>query len=504
MPSTAYLDGQEPAMTSATARGDRLEQIRYRVLVVDDRASIHEDFTRYLAEREPMGLDPETFQVLFGSTGSNNEMQFDLSFATQGQEAIELVEASVLASLPYSVAFIDAQMPPGINGLQTISASWAVDPELEVVLITGEYDLEWEVVLRELGRTDRLIVLKKPLDAIEVKQIAVAMSEKRRLRDLAHLQVDELERRVSKRTEELRCSNDMLIREMEERFKVETELRRAQKLESVGRLAAGIAHEINTPIQFIGDSVGFLSEAFGDLQTLYLTVRDRFKQLASDADQLDATNRALEDAEDTADLEFLTQEVPMALQRTSQGVDRVAAIVRGMRVFAPGSDAALVLANLNESIETTLIVSRSEYKYHATVSLDLGEIPPIPCYVGEINQVILNLVVNASHAIADRNLAPGEGRIWVRTFIRDEFAVIEVEDNGGGIPKSAREHVFEPFFTTKSVGRGTGQGLAISYGIITDHHKGAIRFEITEDVGTKFIVELPLSQRRDLLRDESF
>ena len=279
-----------------------------------------------------------------------------------------------------------------------------------------------------------------------------------------------------------------------QRAMMEIQLRQAQKLESIGQLAAGIAHEINTPTQYIGDNARFLRDAFGDLQE----VNRRFLQLLEAARHgavSDEVVREVEDQMDEADMEYLGEEIPRAIEHTLEGVERVTKIVRAMKNFShPGSDEKTPI-DLNKAIESTLTVSRNEWKYHADLVVDLEPgLPPVPCLPGELNQVILNLIINAAHAIADvvGDGSNGKGTLAVRTRLDGDWAEIRVEDSGGGIPEQVRERIFDPFFTTKPVGKGTGQGLAISRSAIVDRHGGTIHFETQPGAGTAFIVRLPL------------
>jgi signal transduction histidine kinase len=275
-----------------------------------------------------------------------------------------------------------------------------------------------------------------------------------------------------------------------ERERMEVELRLAQKLEAVGQLAAGIAHEINTPIQFIGDSVGFLHGAFGDLMAL-VGVYDELKRSAEHGMPAPELVQRVSDAELEADVEYLTERVPAAFKRTIDGVQRVATIVRAMREFGHPPTADLSPVDVNAVIENTLIVATSEYKYVADVTCELGDVPTVLCNCGDINQVILNLIVNAAHAIAEAVGESGErGTITIRTTVQDETVRISVADTGTGIPAAIAERIYDPFFTTKAVGRGTGQGLAITRTIV-ERHDGTISFDTIAGAGTTFHIILP-------------
>jgi signal transduction histidine kinase len=276
-----------------------------------------------------------------------------------------------------------------------------------------------------------------------------------------------------------RCSEALRLAQQ-----LEVDLRQAQKLEAVGRLAAGIAHEINTPIQFVGDSTRFLEDAFVALSGVVQACEE-----AVPPEALDALHRLQEEA----DLDYLREQVPKAIARTLQGVQRVATIVGAMKEFAHPDRKEMVATDLNRAIQATLEISRNEYKYVAEVHTDLGELPLVMCHAGDLNQVVLNLVVNAAHAIADVVRGTGEmGRIRVATRRDGGDVTIAVSDTGAGIPDAIRDRVFDPFFTTKEVGRGTGQGLAIARSIVSKH-RGTIHFESEQGKGTTFFIRVPLS-----------
>ncbi|RMG44438.1 MAG: PAS domain S-box protein [Acidobacteria bacterium] len=279
------------------------------------------------------------------------------------------------------------------------------------------------------------------------------------------------------------------LRDVREKRSLETQLRHAQKIDAIGRLAAGIAHEINTPIQYVGDNTRFLQEAFGDLVELFR----RYDAALSGEAPPDAAEKARQHREEI-DLDYLLEEIPRAIDQTLEGVRRVAGIVQAMKQFShPGQNREP--ADLNKAIQSTVTVARNEWKYVAEMELDLAEdLPAVPCIVSDINQVILNLVVNAAHAIAEvRGERPEtKGRIAVRTRVEGEEAVVVVEDDGCGIPPENLERIFEPFFTTKEVGKGTGQGLSIAHHVIVEEHGGTISVDSEVGRGTKFTIRLPL------------
>ena len=287
---------------------------------------------------------------------------------------------------------------------------------------------------------------------------------------------------------------DQLYSEMQERERMGMELRLAQKLESVGRLAAGVAHEINTPIQYVGDGVAFLQSAHADQEQLIAAYRDAFFRLGS-GEPAASVLEAVRAAEQTADVEFLSVEIPKAFERTLEGVGRVASIVRAIKEFAHPDVNEHSPADLNHAIETTLLVAHNEYKYSAQVETNLGPIPEIMCNVGELNQVLVNLIVNAAHAIQDSGKDSATGRITITTTAARDGVVVSIEDNGCGITEENLEKIFDPFFTTKPVGRGTGQGLAIARSIVAEKHSGSIDVQSAIGVGTRFLIKLPLNGR---------
>jgi PAS domain S-box-containing protein len=296
---------------------------------------------------------------------------------------------------------------------------------------------------------------------------------------------------------QLTAANRKLHEEQAARAKMESEIRLLQKLEAVGQLAAGIAHEINTPMQYIGDSARFLAKAFGDVcQALvaYQQALERFEGAPKHSEVMAEIARVREDI----DLDFAQEEIPRALERVLDGTGRVTGIVRAMKEFAHPDQSELRAADLNHMLETTLTVARNEYKHVAEVETDWGDLPPIPCNVGEMNQVFLNLVVNAAHAVGDvMARTQGKGRITIRTRMDGAWAVVEIADTGGGIPEAIRERVFDPFFTTKPVGKGTGQGLAIARSIVVDRHGGSLAFTSDVGVGTTFSIRLPVEQHQE-------
>ena len=279
-----------------------------------------------------------------------------------------------------------------------------------------------------------------------------------------------------------------------DRLVLEHELVQAQKLESIGQLAAGIAHEINTPTQFVGDNVRFLSDSFSDIGRL-LKGYQRLLAAAKTGLCPETLIETCEAANRGADLEYLLAEIPKAIKQSAEGIDRVATIVRAMKEFAYPGNTEKVAINLNKAIESTVTVARNEWKYVADLHTDLDpSLPPVPCLVGEFNQVVLNMIVNATHAIADVVKGTGgKGTITICTSRVGDFVEVRIADTGMGIPESIRHKIFDPFFTTKKVGQGTGQGLAIARSVVVSKHAGTITVASEVGKGTTFLIRLPLN-----------
>jgi signal transduction histidine kinase len=253
-------------------------------------------------------------------------------------------------------------------------------------------------------------------------------------------------------------------------------------------LAFGIAHEINTPIQYIGDNGHFLGDAFRDLLDV-ATAGSESGCSGASASGRSATATAV-------DVDYLRTEVPKAIGQLLEGVDHVARIVRAMKEFSHPGPVEKTPVDINRAIESIILVSRNEWKYSADLLTDLDpDLPRVPCLGSRLNQVILNLIVNAAHAIsAVVQDSENKGTITISTRHCAEWAEIRVIDTGCGIPEAIRSQVFDPFFTTKDVGKGTGQGLALAHAVIVQEHGGTIGFESEEGSGTTFTIRLRLEQ----------
>jgi PAS domain S-box-containing protein len=280
-----------------------------------------------------------------------------------------------------------------------------------------------------------------------------------------------------------------LQNEVATRERLEQELSLARRLEAIGQLSAGVAHEINTPLQYVGDSVHFLGQAFQRV-TGYLKRVDQLTQ-AEPAPTWSELLSGLQKARQETRLDFVLEEVPRAVHASKEGVEHVSKIVQALKAFSHRGTEEKGASDLNAAIENTLLMTQNEYKSVATARTDLGELPPVCCIISQLNQVLLNLIVNAAHAIAEAR-RPSLGCITVKSRASDNVVEIEISDDGTGIPEHVRHKIFEQFFTTKEVGRGSGQGLALARQIIVDNHGGTLSFTSEVGKGTTFTLRLPV------------
>lgn len=384
-----------------------------------------------------------------------------VDLAGDGTAGLDACEAN-----DYDAVVVDQTMP-GLSGLDVIQVLDSRGTPPPMIMVTGTGNERIAVEAMKLGVSDYLV---KDLEGgfVNVLPLVVHRAiEQRRL--------------------------------LREKQRMEKKLAQAQRMEAIGQLAAGIAHEINTPTQYIGDNARFLQDAFADLDDL----ANSLGQLLQAARTESVTDEMLEKMEAkyrAANLDYLTREIPLAIQQSLEGLQHVANIVGAMKEFSHPGNGGKQPVDLNRVISGAIILCRSEWKMVAEVVADLDEqLPPVRCMPTDINSVMLNLVVNAAHAIAEatHDGADGKGVITIRTRHKPPYAEISVEDTGVGIAEELRHRVFDLFFTTKEVGQGTGQGLALAHAIIVDKHGGTIDFESEVGRGTTFFVRLPVEGRAE-------
>jgi two-component system, NtrC family, sensor kinase len=454
-----------------------------RILLIDDTPAIHEDFHKIFALRDDE-LGPVEATLFGEKAASFSAITFELDSAYQGQEGVAKLQSSLQVGRPYAMAFVDMRMPPGWDGVKTIEHLWEVDPRLQVVICTAYADASWDNVLARLGASDRLLILKKPFDAIEVHQLAIALTAKWQMTLQAADQLSRVESAVRERTQELWSANATLKSEISERKQLQVQLIQSEKLASIGQLAAGIAHEINNPIGYIFSNFGSLEGYLGQLFTMLAAYEDAESCIGDPI----MTVR-LRELREQMELSFLKNDIPLLMNESRQGILRVRQIVRDLKDFARvDSPQEWQLANLHPGIDSTLNIVANELKYKADVIKEYGSLPDIECLPSQINQVVMNLLINAAHAMGEQR-----GKITLRTGTEGEEVWLEVVDTGSGIPPEISARIFEPFFTTKPVGKGTGLGLSLSYGIV-QKHQGRIDVKSLVEQGTTFRVTLPIRQ----------
>ena len=449
-----------------------------RILLIDDTPSIHEDFCKILmpsVASNPALDDLES--ALFGDAATPQAQAFDLHSAYGGEEGLGLLTTAMAEQRPYALAFVDMRMPQGWDGAKTIEALWKVDPDLQVVVCTAYSDYSWEDLLFRLHAHDRLLILKKPFDNIEVQQMANTLANKWDMARRAALQTLHLEQLVEQRTQALQL-------EIDERKHLESQLVQSEKLASLGQLAAGVAHEINNPVGFISSNLNTLDGYFNQLQQMLEAYRHSEEIIASQPqrDQLKALRTTLE-------LDFLKEDIPILIRESKDGIGRVVQIVKDLKNFSRvDNDQTWQFSNLQQGIDSTLNIVASELKYKADVVKHYMPLPDIECLASQLNQVVMNLVINAAQA-----MGPERGTITISNGVEGENIWLEVADDGCGIAPQTVQKIFDPFFTTKPVGEGTGLGLSLSYGIVKKH-RGSISVSSELGKGTTFRVVLPIRQ----------
>ena len=373
----------------------------------------------------------------------------------------------------------------------------------------------WNSKAEEVLGKNQSDVMGLPLQqcgiAWDSDKIAAGISDSRRagqptrVDDIRYQGVDGEERYLSMTINHLDGDEDCILgstiigTDITRRKKLDTQQQQSQKMEAIGQLAAGIAHEINTPTQFLGDNTRFFQDAFEDLIQIireYEGLIDKAKSDALTGELIAGAEKRIKDL----DLEYLEEEIPVALQHTLKGVERIAKIVQAMKIFSHPGMIIQELTDINKEIEKSITITRNEWKYVARMETDFDpNLPDVPCFRAELNQVILNMIVNSAHAIAEANgdNSSQQGTIRICTYHKDNWAKIRISDTGAGIPEGIRHKIFDLFFTTKGPGKGSGQGLAISHSVIVEKHKGTLELESQEGKGTTFIIGLPLGAEPD-------
>ncbi|KJS02043.1 MAG: hypothetical protein VR65_06675 [Desulfobulbaceae bacterium BRH_c16a] len=303
-----------------------------------------------------------------------------------------------------------------------------------------------------------------------------------------------LERVVQQKTETLQHQGEELQKALQELQLTQTRLLHAQKMEAVGQLAAGVAHEINTPTQFVVLNIQFLEGAFTDARRLVHALQKVLRAI-SDGSALAEAGMEAENLFEELDWSYLDTEIPTAIRQSKEGLQRVTSIVQAMKEFSHPGSKEKSYNDLNKIIETTITVARNEWKYNAEIVKNLApDLPRVFCLADEMGQVFLNILVNAAHAVTEKSHGNQErGTISISTRQDREYVEICIEDTGSGIPENILPRIFDPFYTTKLVGKGTGQGLAIAHDVVVKKHGGTINCASEVNMGTVFTLRLPIT-----------
>jgi two-component system NtrC family sensor kinase len=433
-----------------------------RILIIDDNASIHADFKKILSpEQEPNAALDRTKALMFGeSPAVSMHSGFVIDSAFQGREGLELARRAAAAGNPYALAFVDVRMPPGWDGVETISHLWKCCPDLQIVICTAYSDYSWEEMTRKLGHSPNLVVLKKPFDNIEVLQLAHALTEKWRLNRRVQSQLNDLDALVHQQTSELEIANAQLKQEIANQKELESQLRHSQKMEAVGQLAAGIAHDFNNILTVIHGNASLLQE--------------QLKQYPSCAESLD--------------------DISLAASRAARLVRQLLAFSRKQVLKPEVINLGRVVGNLDDMMKRLL---------GDHITLEVKVAPDLPAVQADLNmmeQIIMNLSVNAHDAMPrGGKLSIGIDTVAITSddahknaeILPGRYVRLSVSDTGCGITAEHLPRIFDPFFTTKEVGKGTGLGLAMVYGIVKQHH-GRVDVQSAVNQGTTFRIFLPV------------
>ncbi len=440
-----------------------------RILLVDDQAQLHDDYKKILALEDIGGAEFDSLEAdFFGESETKAELPtYEIESAFQGEEAVEMVRQANADGKPFALAFMDVRMPPGIDGIETIKRIREIDTRLQFVISTAYADYVWEDIFEEFGPNDDIVFLRKPFDSTEVHQLASTLTEKWNLSLQAKLKMSELEGMVQNRTEELEAANHELANALNELREAQTRLVNTEKIAALGKLVAGVAHEVNTPIGAVVSSSDVIKRAV-----------DRVEEKVEQAQSLDV----LRD-----DKKF---QQALGLMRDSNATiltagKRIDSIIRSLKTFSRVDEAERKKVDLRDGLDSTLTVLQHDLGDRITVIREYEDIPEINCYPGELNQVFLNLVSNAIAAI------DGAGTITIQTQHENGRVLIAIRDTGRGIKPAQLEKLFDFDFQRRSQRVKLGWGLATCRQVV-HRHKGEIKVASEPGKGSVFTVILPV------------
>ncbi len=434
-----------------------------------------------------MDLDIQNMKILSVDDDSLNLQVIEAYAETLNVQVVSFSNPYAALEEAHRQSFdlvITDYMMPGIDGVTLVKQLRAEKVDVPIIMLTALNDHpDLHVEALKAGCNDFLL---KPIEPAIFRARLINLLKLQKTHQLIAQKTDLLKLQIAEKDQELVATQTLLSVH--------------DRLTSLGQLAAGISHEINNPINFIRTNFAVLTENFNDLGNSLQAARSGLKELACDlhtedpetAEQLQNILQPLE----SDNIDFILQDTPDLFSETEVGFQRVSGIIRNMRDFSRTDDiSGRTMANINKELENSLILSRNEYKYHATVTTELGNIPEIYCFPGQLNQVFLNLIVNSAQAIAQQE-REDKGLIQLRTYQQGDNVICEIQDDGPGIPADIRSRIFDPFFTTKPPGKGTGLGLSISYNIIVNQHQGVLSVECPDSGGTLFRIRLPLESRK--------
>ena len=444
---------------TGTHSTDEASPDRYRMLVVDDNPSIHDDFRRiFTPERDKAPQLDELAASVFGVHETTPSPAFTLDHVLQGQDALERVIAAQGAGRPYALVFLDVRMPPGWDGIETCARVLEVDPDIHIVLCTAYPERGWRRRVEGLQGRDRVLVLKKPFDIVEVQQLADALCERWAFTRRDRARMRDLERSVTEQRGRLAAAATHLRNEIASRTLAERRLDQARRLEGLGRLAAGMCHEINNPLSFIVTSAELIEQELSELGPCI-------------------------PARSHDDLSELVHSV-------SVGASRIMRIVRNIKMFARNSETATERVALDEAIESAVGMLQARLFPHVQLRVDVSHAAPVEGRRLELEQVLINLMENAIHALGDQRQPPAH--VTITTRRTGNAVCIDVTDNGPGIDPGILDQIFDPFFTTKAIGAGTGLGLSICHSLVRGM-SGTLDVRNNATHGATFTISLPLA-----------
>jgi len=414
-----------------------------KIIVIDDNELIHEDFKKILVMGNEADVSGEIANEILGKASgeglANFKGNYYLEFASQGRDGFEKIKSAAEENSPFQVAFVDMRMPPGWDGLETIDNIFMVDDRIQIVICSAYSDYSWDEIVKKVGSSDRLLILKKPFDNIEIIQLASNLCEKWELGEKASVKMTELESVIKERTEKVRL--------------MERQLYQASKLAAIGELSGVVAHELKNPLTVIQAYI------------------ERIEDIEYNDDKVKEVIRE-------------------CIEGANRNISRMVSIIDHLKTFGRENKGEVSKVSLHKVIESSFVLFGKQFKNQNIEIVknyySMGNIF-IMCDPDQIEQVFINLFVNAQGAMENLPMKA----IEITTDVEDGKAIIYFEDTGPGIGEEIEDKIFNPFFTTKDTGRGTGLGLSIVHGIVKDH-RGDIE-SIRGDRGAKFKISFPLA-----------